>query len=409
MFGILKLHRSNRTFRSGSVLSEKEMERLLVKERLRCDRYQQYFSLVTVHFNPAPEISLATQEQTLVRLLAGKLRLIDDIGYLRKGGLGVLLPMTDAQGGRVVLEKILKCSEEYGLSIEADVLSYHGRKEPPNQDWTGDDTPSSLELEGEYVTASKGSEEIEQLEDRLQAFRSHWDAASTSPVNSQPALRMDSTTHSFTNDATELLKLCSGTYPIWKRQVDIVGATIGLAAGLPILLAAGLAIKLTSRGPILFAQKRGGQYGRPFVIYKLRTMSIDAEETKHLLHERNERDGPAFKIKNDPRVTRVGRFLRATGIDELPQLINVLKGDMAIVGPRPLPLAEEHECSPWQRRRLDTKPGITCLWQISKSRQMTFDEWMRLDLKYLRKRSPLYDASLILRTIKAVVTGRVGH
>ncbi|XZE18450.1 sugar transferase [Pirellulaceae bacterium SH449] len=385
------------------------MERLLVKERVRSDRYQQFFSLVIIHFNHAPEISLATQEQTLVRVLAGKLRVIDDIGYLRDGGLGVLLPMTDAPGGHVVLGKILTCAEEHGLSIEADVFSYHGRKDSQNQDWASGDSQDELELAGVYHTASNGSAENEQPEDQVQAFRSHWDAASTSLMESQPTLRIDSTTHSSIKDSSKLLKLCSGAYPIWKRQVDIVGATVGLVAGLPILAIAGLAIKLTSRGPILFAQERGGQYGKPFVIYKLRTMSVDAERTKHLLHERNERDGPAFKIKNDPRVTFVGRFLRATGIDELPQLINVLKGDMAIVGPRPLPMGEEHECLPWQRRRLDTKPGITCLWQISKSRHMSFDEWMRLDLKYLKKRSPLYDAALILRTIKAVVTGRVGH
>ncbi|MCU0721529.1 MAG: sugar transferase, partial [Pirellula sp.] len=145
------------------------------------------------------------------------------------------------------------------------------------------------------------------------------------------------------------------------------------------------------------------------VVYKLRTMSNNAEQTKYLLEDLNERDGPAFKIQNDPRVTSIGKFLRATGIDELPQLINVLKGEMAIVGPRPLPVAEDEECSTWQQRRLDTKPGITCLWQISKSRKMTFDEWMRLDLQYLKKRSPIYDASLILRTIKAVFMGRVGH
>ncbi len=129
-------------------------------------------------------------------------------------------------------------------------------------------------------------------------------------------------------------------------------------------------------------------------------MSENAEQTKHLLEDLNERDGPAFKILNDPRVTRVGKFLRATGIDELPQLINVLKGDMAIVGPRPLPVSEDQACSTWQQRRLDTKPGITCLWQISKSRKMTFDEWMRLDLHYLKKRSLFYDASLIVKRSK---------
>jgi lipopolysaccharide/colanic/teichoic acid biosynthesis glycosyltransferase len=138
-------------------------------------------------------------------------------------------------------------------------------------------------------------------------------------------------------------------------------------------------------------------------------MAIDAEETKHLLLELNERDGPAFKIKNDPRVTTVGQFLRKTGLDELPQLVNVLLGDMSLVGPRPLPVKEDNQCASWQQRRLDTKPGITCLWQISKSRKISFDDWMRLDLQYLRRRSAWFDVSLLLRTVKAVVLGRVGH
>jgi lipopolysaccharide/colanic/teichoic acid biosynthesis glycosyltransferase len=144
-------------------------------------------------------------------------------------------------------------------------------------------------------------------------------------------------------------------------------------------------------------------------MYKLRTMVVDAEELKAKLHELNERDGPAFKIKNDPRVTRIGNFLRKTGMDELPQLWNVLMGHMAIVGPRPLPCNEDIKCKVWQRRRLDTKPGLTCIWQISKSRKVSFDEWMRMDLHYADKRTIIGDFSLMVKTVMAVFLGRVGH
>jgi lipopolysaccharide/colanic/teichoic acid biosynthesis glycosyltransferase len=144
-------------------------------------------------------------------------------------------------------------------------------------------------------------------------------------------------------------------------------------------------------------------------MYKLRTMVVDAEELRAKLHALNERDGPAFKIKNDPRVTLVGKFLRSTGIDELPQLWNILIGNMAIVGPRPLPCDEDAQCKTWQRRRLDTKPGLTCFWQISKSRDISFEDWMRMDLQYSRKRSVRSDVSLVLKTVMAVFLGRVGH
>ncbi|MCU0710528.1 MAG: sugar transferase [Pirellula sp.] len=413
------------------------MERLLTKERIRCDRYEQYFSLIAVHFNQVPEVTRATQEHSLTRFLSTKLRLIDDFGVLRNGGLGILLPMTDLEGGKVVLGKILNHADQHGLSIEADVFAYHGRLNTSSKDNGANDIDDSYygHLESHDHLGRLGDAHDEPLEDKIQAFRNHWDlksAADGCPKNeaenltSRPRLhapqsdvivsdiktninRSDSAIQCFDRNSAEILKLCTPSYPIWKRQLDIIGASIGLIGSFPILVIAGVAIKLTSTGPVFFKQSRCGHFGKPFLIYKLRTMSENAEQTKHLLEDLNERDGPAFKIQNDPRVTRVGKFLRATGIDELPQLINVLKGEMAIVGPRPLPVSEDQECSTWQQRRLDTKPGITCLWQISKSRKMTFDEWMRLDLHYLKKRSPIYDASLIMRTIKAVFTGRVGH
>lgn len=198
-------------------------------------------------------------------------------------------------------------------------------------------------------------------------------------------------------------------YPAWKRATDITGAAIGLLVASPVILAASLAIKLNSKGPVFFQQLRTGQFGNAFVMHKLRTMVVDAEELKAKLQELNERDGPAFKIKNDPRVTAVGKFLRKTGIDELPQLWNVLIGDMAVVGPRPLPCHEDAQCRTWQRRRLDTKPGLTCIWQISKSREISFEEWMRMDLHYSSKRSVRSDVSLVFKTVMAVFLGRVGH
>jgi lipopolysaccharide/colanic/teichoic acid biosynthesis glycosyltransferase len=196
---------------------------------------------------------------------------------------------------------------------------------------------------------------------------------------------------------------------MWKRATDIVGSLFGLLLAAPVILTAAIAIKATSKGPIFFRQLRTGQFGNPFVMYKLRTMVVDAEELKAKLHALNERDGPAFKIKNDPRVTSVGKFLRSTGIDELPQLWNILIGNMAIVGPRPLPCHEDAQCKTWQRRRLDTKPGLTCVWQISKSRDVSFEDWMRMDLQYSRKRSVRSDVTLVFKTGLAVFLGRVGH
>ncbi len=174
----------------------------------------------------------------------------------------------------------------------------------------------------------------------------------------------------------------------------------------PILGAAILAVRWTSSGPAIFKQTREGFRGRPFTIYKLRTMVQNAEAAQDQLRKLSHRDGPAFKIANDPRVTPVGRFLRASCIDELPQLVNVLKGDMSIVGPRPLPWHESRSCAHWHRRRLDVLPGLTCSWQIDKARAETFDDWMRLDLDYVDNRNFWFDMSLICRTFSVALLGR---
>ncbi|HET6878911.1 MAG TPA: sugar transferase [Pirellulales bacterium] len=192
----------------------------------------------------------------------------------------------------------------------------------------------------------------------------------------------------------------------WKRLLDLVGTAVGLVLLAPLLLLIAIAIKLESPGPVLFRQRRTGRGGTPFVMYKFRSMAADAEARKVDLLRWNEQDGPAFKIKADPRVTRLGRWLRKTSLDELPQLINVIRGEMSLVGPRPLPCDESDACLRWQRRRLDVTPGLTCTWQVRGRSRVTFDEWMRMDLEYVDSVSPGHDLRLLIATLVAVVRGR---
>ena len=191
-----------------------------------------------------------------------------------------------------------------------------------------------------------------------------------------------------------------------KRILDFSLAFVGLVVTSPVLLVAALLIKLTSHGPVLFTQWRVGQNKRKFTIYKFRTMVMDAEKKMRDLEHLNEVSGPVFKIKNDPRITPVGRFLRKTSIDELPQLWNVLKGDMSLVGPRPLPVRDyEGFSEDWHRRRLSVRPGITCLWQVKGRSAIPFEQWMELDMQYIDGWSLMLDLQILAKTIPAIWKG----
>jgi lipopolysaccharide/colanic/teichoic acid biosynthesis glycosyltransferase len=191
-----------------------------------------------------------------------------------------------------------------------------------------------------------------------------------------------------------------------KRLLDIAGASAGLLLAAPFLLVAAIAIRLDSPGPVFHRAVRVGRGGRKFRFLKLRSMRVGAEELRGLLLHLNQAKGPAFKLHDDPRVTRVGRILRKTSLDELPQLWHVFTGEMSLVGPRP-PFPEEVErYEPWMLRRLSVRPGLTCLWQVSGRSDLPFDEWMRLDLEYVDRCSFLMDAAILLRTIPAVLSGR---
>jgi exopolysaccharide biosynthesis polyprenyl glycosylphosphotransferase len=192
-----------------------------------------------------------------------------------------------------------------------------------------------------------------------------------------------------------------------KRIFDLSVALIMLAFCAPIFLLTAIAIKLDSRGPIFFVQERVGLAKRRFRMIKFRTMGIDAEAQMKDIEHLNEKSGPIFKIKNDPRITTIGKWLRRTSIDELPQLVNVLLGDMSIVGPRPLSVRDAVKMEEaWQKRRFSVKPGLTCLWQVSGRSNLSFEQWMQLDLEYIDRWSLGLDATILLRTIPAIVLAR---
>ena len=195
-------------------------------------------------------------------------------------------------------------------------------------------------------------------------------------------------------------------YWVLRRAQDIVFSSIALVVLSPVMLLVALAVYIDDpKGSPIFSQIRCGRNGKPFKFYKFRSMCVDAEAKLDALLQQNEMDGPAFKIKDDPRITRVGKFIRKTSLDELPQLWNVLKGDMSIVGPRPPLPREVEQYDEYQRQRLYVTPGLTCYWQVQPHRNdLTFDEWMELDIKYMKERSFLVDWKIIFQTVKVMLS-----
>ena len=206
---------------------------------------------------------------------------------------------------------------------------------------------------------------------------------------------MESTQLDFENESTRGFSF----YEIIKRLIDIICSFMGLLAFSPLFIIIAIIIKFTSKGPVFFSQKRVGKYGREFDMYKFRSMVVNAEELKEKLAAQNEMSGPMFKMKDDPRVTKVGKFIRKTSLDELPQLWNVLKGDMSLVGPRPSLPKEVAQFEDWMHIRLEVKPGLTCYWQVSGRNNIDFEDWMKLDIRYVEERNLFVDIKLIFKTI----------
>lgn len=191
-------------------------------------------------------------------------------------------------------------------------------------------------------------------------------------------------------------------YLFLKRTFDILASLIGIIALSPIFLIVATAIYMDDPGSVLFFQDRNGLDGKVFRMWKFRSMYQDAPEKRFELGARNELDGPAFKMKDDPRVTRVGRFIRRTSVDELPQLVNILKGEMSFVGPRPLPTYETERCNAYQKQRMMVKPGLTCYWQCGGRNTVSFDDWVEMDLKYIQEAGIWVDFKILCKTIVSV-------
>lgn len=201
-------------------------------------------------------------------------------------------------------------------------------------------------------------------------------------------------------DFSEILAKESILYSITKRLIDIVGSLCGIILLSPLFLIVAILIKLEDpKGKVFFAQERNGKYPKTFKMYKFRSMVHNAEELLKDLMDRNEQTGPVFKINDDPRITKVGKFIRKTSIDELPQLFNVLKGDMSLVGPRPAIPREVEQYNSYQMQRLAVKPGLTCIWQVSGRNNIGFDEWVEMDIEYIKTRNLWLDIKLIFKTV----------
>ena len=198
-------------------------------------------------------------------------------------------------------------------------------------------------------------------------------------------------------------------YEAIKRLIDIICSFVGILVLSPLFIIIAIIIKFTSKGPVFFSQKRVGRNGKEFDMYKFRSMVVNAEELKEKLAAQNEMSGPMFKMKDDPRVTKVGKFIRKTSIDELPQLWNILKGDMSLVGPRPSLPKEVAQFEDWMYKRLEVKPGLTCYWQVSGRNNIDFEDWMKLDIRYVEEKNLWIDIKLIFKTVGVLFGDKNAH
>jgi lipopolysaccharide/colanic/teichoic acid biosynthesis glycosyltransferase len=339
-----------------SLHTPQQIQTILRIERARTDRSNQPFCLVLFQITR----SGSRPRLRLGKLLLNNTRNTDSLGWFSPGELCAILPHTDRDGAATFIRRISHLASNHSLRLHATIHYYS-----PQDNNFGD-----------------GS-----LADRRQETRDRRLVPATHPMESLVVLPV----------------------PRWKRAMDIALVLPALLALSPVFLLVAAAIFFTSGRPILFRQRRAGLGNRPFMLYKFRTMVVDAERQKQALRRHSHQDGPAFKMARDPRVTPLGRFLRRTSLDELPQLWNILMGDMSLVGPRPLPMDESDACAPWHRQRLSVTPGLTCTWQIRGRSRVTFEEWMRMDLSYVRHRHFLHDLRLIFQTIPAVLGGRGAH
>jgi len=362
---------------------------ILEQERARADRKGHQFSMVV--FDTGDLKAESIQAQHLACVLVKRIRLTDQVGWFDGRRIGVVLPGTSVIGAWALADDVCQAITTKASPPKCTFYTY------PSS-WSNNGDKHSIQLhfadifpQWQITTSRKLSASANLNRSEVSLFAREQLRRGRVHQSPEPAETLEET-------------LFYRPLPIWKRIMDIVGAIVALIVFSPMMLIVAMAIKLTSKGPVFFTQQRAGLGGRPFTFYKFRSMTIDAEARKKELLKHNERTGPAFKMTDDPRVTHVGDFIRKWSIDELPQLFNVLRGDLSLVGPRPLPIEEASQHDQWQDRRLCITPGITCLWQVYARHDKCFDRWTRLDIEYITRRSPLLDIKILLRTLPAVLS-----
>ena len=440
------------------ILSVSSFQAAFDRERALAIRSHRTFMLVVL----VPTVDHWTSMGAAAELVKSRLRASDLVGHLDQDRLGLLLPETDESGAQAVIESLLAGLAKANLNINFRTFRFPMRK-TAGSDNTATGRPSTngtgvphakrngsrveraelhdTGLAHDFVgTMTVGRRLDASLADHVagwpiphtlspnggltvrsrQSGRARHGASESPKVTSTaPAFEEGAPQHSNLAPTIGEIRQAVGHSPASdlqphlehpisraRRAIDVAFSAALLILLSPLLLLIAALVKATTPGPAIFRQERAGQSGRPFWFYKFRSMYIDAEERRVALEAQNEKEGPIFKIKQDPRITPIGRILRRTSIDELPQLFNVLRGDMTLIGPRPPKMDEIEHYEPWQRQRLEVKGGLTCIWQVSGRSEVHFVDWVRMDLQYARRRSTWFDISLLARTVLAVLSGR---
>ena len=357
--------------------------RLLDHERARCDRNGRQFALIVFDLALVPGTNAAHRQ--LAGVLATRLRRTDACGCLDIERVAAILPDTELDPAWTVANDVRRATLATHPGLTCAAYAY------PTAWWAHDDRRGDSPQTRPDLPGGNGDTGARHLPL----------GRPTPPDPTRPASRESL--------PERLQALLAKPIPRWKRVMDVTGAATAIVLLSPVIALTALAVRLTSRGPVLFTQPRVGKDGRVFTFWKFRTMTAGAAAQKPDLLDQNEQTRPVFKMRRDPRVTLLGRLLRRTSLDELPQLWNVLKGEMSLVGPRPPTLDEVHEYERWHLRRLELTPGLTCIWQVSGRSLIGFADWVRMDLQYAERRSVLLDLMLLAQTIPAVLSGRGAH
>ena len=409
----------SRVGRAGELQSSDAFNAAIRLERARVDRNEHAFSLVVFDARDpvrqaqgGPKAS-ADVTRLLVRSLNARIRSTDEIGWFDDCHIGVLLPYTSRRGAEKFVDDIVGAAGRLSVDGGAGPVKHTIYTYPANWHYGNDD---SCFRRGSLPPRKRGENSgVQRVSGQLHFtdICSKWGRAE--PGDSSGITRHNINTALATEweDSTAILEPPKpGPLPTWKRIMDIGGSLFGLALATPFLLVHTVILKMVSPGPVFFRQRRIGYMGRPFTMWKLRTMDVSADTSAHQEHvsqlisgaNKRDYDAPMAKLDSDPHIIPAGIILRKMCLDEVPQLINVLVGEMSLVGPRPPLVYEVDEFLKWQHRRFDAVPGMTGLWQVSGKNRLSFSQMIRLDIRYSRRKTLLLDLIILLRTPLAIVS-----